>query len=140
MKIETEVERCFFPSQLKEKMRKPVEEAIKYLRKKGWNFSKVSPMNPSTVPLKQKTLCLRKPRKKKDICRELTLEEEYSTYEPDVHDLSKVELKFDLLVRAAYKPHMIHRLPLIGYPFMDYFFRVWLSKWLNRLMISGQLS
>jgi hypothetical protein len=42
--------------------------------------------------------CLRKPFLKKHLQRELTLDERYATYEPEVLDLSKVEIKIELLV------------------------------------------
>ena len=82
---------------MKETHRKPVEEALRYMTMKGWSFTKICPMDTHTIPFKQKLVCLRKPFLKNQQ-RELTTAEMYYIYEPEVLDLSKVEIKIELLV------------------------------------------
>ena len=57
-------------------------------------------MDIHSIPYKQKMLCVWKPfLKQKGPRRELTIDEEYASYEPDVLDLTKVEIKIEQLVR-----------------------------------------
>lgn len=86
---------CVF--QVKLELRKPIAAALGYLMMKGWSFTKISPLDPHTIPFKQKMICLRKPK----LPREPTIEQIYSIYEPEVLDLSKIEIKIELLVRVC---------------------------------------
>ncbi len=79
---------------MKESHRKPIEEALGYLTMKGWSFTKICPLDTHTIPFKQKLVCLRKPKLKK----EPTIDQVYYCYEPEVLDLSKIEIKIELLV------------------------------------------
>lgn len=72
-----------------------VIEALKFALVKGWSLSKVK--ESETPPMRQKTVCMRRPVKKKRSShgqrreKEVVLEpEEAFFYEPNVPDLSKV--------------------------------------------------
>lgn len=79
-------------------MKKPIKEAVSYLIMKGWSFNKLHPLDRQMIPFKQKLFCLRKPASKGHLQRELTVDETYGSYEPEILDLAKVEIKIDLLV------------------------------------------
>ena len=83
----------FLSLQDRAKLKKPIREAVCFLIAKGWSFIKVRPLDCHSIQM----ICLRKPFLKK-LRRELTLDEKYASYEPEVHDLNKVEIKTDLLV------------------------------------------
>ena len=78
-----------------------MEEAISYLITKGWNLKKLRPIDFHSIPHKQKMVCVRKPFLKKKLHRVLTLDETYLMYEPEVPDLSKVDLKPELQVGCS---------------------------------------
>ena len=65
---------------------------------KGWSFNKVHAVDTHGIPLRQKMVCLRKPFLKGHLQKEMTIDEMYFSYEPEVLDLTKVEIKVDLLV------------------------------------------
>lgn len=65
---------------------------------KGWSLNKARPLDMHSIPMKKKMVCLRKPFLKRTSHKELTAEERYYSYEPEPLDLTKVEIKVDLLV------------------------------------------
>ena len=80
-------------------------EAIKYAIIKGWSLSKVK--EAESQPLKQKTVCMMRPKKKAASVGSGQKQrgkgsvdhiEETIFYEPDVPDLSKVGMGVELLV------------------------------------------
>ena len=84
---------CMCITQEKQEYVAPIEEAIKYLIVRGWSLSKVRAADISGIPLRTKTLCLRKKKKKKDGSEE-------ELYEPEVLDLSKVTTPVEMLATA----------------------------------------
>ena len=70
----------------------PIEEAVKYLIVKGWCLSKVRAGDITGIPVRAKTLCLRKKKRKGGV--------EEPAYEPEVLDLSKVSTPVELLATA----------------------------------------
>lgn len=80
-----------------------VTEAIKYALIKGWSLSKVR--EAEHPPLKQKTVCIRRPKNKKTakekVRGRIQIDHEDDVYyEPDVADLSKVGMGVDLFVSS----------------------------------------
>lgn len=78
-------------------------EAIKYVLIKGWILSKVKDGGFQNIPLRQKTVCMRPPKKKhkqrgKEKEKQSEGKEETIFYEPDVPDLSKIGMRVELLV------------------------------------------
>ena len=79
-------------TQVKAEYMTPIEETVKYLIVRGFFLSKVRAVDFSGIPLRTKTLCLRR-RKRKDGTEE-------KVYEPEVLDLSKVSTPVKLLAMA----------------------------------------
>lgn len=95
----------------------PVVEAVKYALLKGWSLSQVKCPEFQNLPLKQKLVCMMRPRAKKDKEKKKSKKEDKKReregkvteledgtiyYEPEsVYDLSKVGMRIDLLVRHA---------------------------------------
>ena len=95
----------------------PVMEAVKYAVVRGWSLGQVKCAEFQNVPLKQKLVCMRRPRSKKDKERKKAKKEadkkreressevagETIFYEPEsVYDLSKVGMRINLLVSYMY--------------------------------------
>ena len=69
---------------------------MKFVLASGWQLNKVRMADKQSVPAKQKMVCL---RRRKDTAPGTGLPEEV-LYEPEVMDLSKVEVPVYLLVSA----------------------------------------
>lgn len=74
-------------------------EAIKFALLKGWSLSKVRDGAIQSIPVKQKMVCMKRPKRKKGTKKEKVEVIEEEIYEPDkIADLSKVPMGVELLV------------------------------------------
>ncbi len=85
-----------FVSQVRMKETGGVEAVMKGLILKGYSLSKQFTLDPHTIPYKPKKVCIRRP--KKSIVGVVNKWVE-SPYEPDVWDLTRVDLRIDQRVR-----------------------------------------
>ena len=76
-------------------LKDPIVEAVKYLLVRGWSLNKLSPLDSHNIPIKAKMVCIRRPFRPK---RKLKPEEEYRFYEPEVMDLSRVDIRSEIRV------------------------------------------
>ena len=79
-------------------MKEPIREAVGFVMVKGWSFNTVRPLDSHSIFFQQKMVCLHKPFLKKQLERKLTQDEIFACYEPEVIDLTKVEIKTELQV------------------------------------------
>ena len=73
--------------QHKDDLLAPAEQSLKLLLFRGWALNKVPAIHTRSIPRKVRTMCARK--------RKNSL---YVPYEPEVLDLSKLEVSLELLV------------------------------------------
>ncbi len=89
------------PSQDQAELLTPAEDALKYLMARGWTLSKTEPQDMQSIPRKPKMICMRR-RKIRSRSFNRQPEEDttdYSSYEPVVLELSKVDIPVELRVR-----------------------------------------
>ncbi len=87
-----------FVSQVRRRETEGVEAVIKGLILIGYSLSKQFTLDPHTLPYKTKKVCIRRP--KKSIVGVVNRWVE-SPYEPDVWDLTRVDLRIDQRVRQT---------------------------------------
>ncbi len=87
-----------FVSQVRTRETEGVEAVIKGLILIGYSLSKQFTLDPHTLPYKTKKLCIRRPKKSMVGVVNKWVE---SPYEPDVWDLTRVDLRIDQRVRQT---------------------------------------